>query len=84
MPYVKLRQNRQFNSARGVGSVKKVLCRGFKVLRFRMRDVDERLWIAIYQRKPGTLNLHHNPVAFSKGVIEIGHFEIYLCQFAGD
>src|SRR5438132_10934718 len=53
------------------------LRRRLEILRLRGRDVHEGLWIAIHQRKPAALYLHHDAVAATKHVIYIGHREVH-------
>ena len=50
--------------------------------RLGIRNVGKRLRIAIRQRKPRALHLHHDAVAAAEGVKNIGHrkVDIRLCQ----
>lgn len=49
----------------------------------RLIDVDEFLWIAIYQRKPTARDLHHYAVTPLEGMKRILHSERYERYFAG-
>ena len=43
-----------------------------------MVDVDELLGIAVGQRKPRALHLHHDPVPAAKGVRDVGQRESHF------
>src|SRR5579883_2187422 len=79
----RLRQDQNFDSAGGIRSSIYAFGGWFEILGPRMRDISEGLRIAVYEREPGALDLHHDAVSFTKRVVEIGHFEIDLGHFAG-
>src|SRR5260221_11952613 len=41
-----------------------------EILRFGVIDIAERLRIAIHQREPRALHVHHDPMPASEGVLE--------------
>src|SRR5208283_2432242 len=48
----------------------------------RIRNVHKYLWIAISQRKPRALHLHHDAMATPEGMVHILHRESYFLHFA--
>src|SRR5580658_2352752 len=54
-----------------------------KVGRLGIRDIQEGLRIAIRERKPGALNLHHDAMAAAKSVVHVLHREGYFLDLAG-
>ena len=56
--------------------MKDLLGRLLEILRLRIRDVRKRLRVAIRQREPGALHLHHDPMPAPEGMQQIGHLEI--------
>ncbi len=48
-----------------------------------MVDIAEFLRVAIHQRKPTALHLHHNPVASAKGVTNVRHGPIDARSLSG-
>ena len=49
-----------------------------KILRLSPRDVEEQLRVSVHERKPGTLNLHHDLMALTKRVTDVRHVEFDL------
>src|SRR5580698_7340704 len=71
--------------ARGLAlTVVHVLRGANKVGRFRIGNVQERLRIAIGEREPGALNLHHDAMAAAKSVVHVLHCEGHFLDLAGD
>src|SRR5690348_15197432 len=54
-----------------------------EVGRLGVRDVEKLLRIAIHQREPGALDLHHDAVTGAESVQHVGHPELDLLLFAG-
>src|SRR5215204_86716 len=52
--------------------------RFLKILFIRFIYIDEFLWIAVDQRKPGTLDLYHNAMVFLKCMSDIWEFITYF------
>ena len=53
-----------------------------KVFEFGARNIDERLRIAINQRKPGALNLNHHAMAASERMEYVGDREFNFRDLA--
>ena len=53
-----------------LGSLLKIRVRPLFIVRHKL------LWIARDEREPGALNLHHDPVAAAKGMIDVWQFKI--------
>jgi hypothetical protein len=49
----------------------------------RMKDIDESLGISVDQRKPGALDLNHDPVPLLEGVKYVLKLERDLSDFVG-
>jgi hypothetical protein len=47
----------------------------FEVGRLGAINIDERLWVAVHEREPGALHLHHDFVAAEESVIDVGQLE---------
>src|SRR5579864_5635433 len=58
-------------------------CGLLKVGRLGVGNVLESLRIAIHQREPGTLQLHHDPMPAPKRVVDVRHRKIDLFDFSG-
>ena len=56
----------------------------FKIHSLGGRNIKKHLRVAVGQGKPGTLDLHHNPVSRTKDVANIRHCEGDLRLLAGD
>src|SRR6188474_2075953 len=50
----------------------------------RFVNVDKLLWIAIDEREPGALYLHHDSVANLKRVVHVRHCELNLRYLVGN
>src|ERR1700722_2604987 len=47
-----------------------------KIFGFGLRNIFKSLWIAVDQRKPRALDLHHDAMAATESVIDAGQIEI--------
>src|SRR5713101_1692729 len=54
-----------------------------KIRRLRIRNVDEGLRVAVGEREPRTLNLHHDAVPAPESVVDVLHREADLLNLAG-
>src|SRR5450759_5007805 len=82
MPRSRRRHERELDEARLVRSMVDAL-NGFPVIpRLRPEDVrHERLWIAVVEREPGRLHLHHDPVTRKEDVVRRGKSEAVRQRF---
>src|SRR5260370_23538555 len=77
-----LRHHQHFHSAGRILLVEHLLRGLLEILSFGVGDVGEDLRIAVRQRQPGTLHLHHDPATATKRVVEVGHREVDVCFFS--
>src|SRR5262249_2507417 len=73
---LRLWQSLRYNSRRPLARSKNSVRGSLKIRFLRTIDVGERLRIAIDQRKPGALYLHHDFMTAAKGVINV--FQLVL------
>src|SRR5579864_2423929 len=68
---------RQLNKALLAGCVVNPLYRLLVVARLGPEDaLHERLWIAVVERKPARLHLHHDSMARQEDVVSVGQREL--------
>ena len=59
------------------------VCALMKILQLGSGDVHEDLRVAVHKREPVALHMHHNEVASTEGVADVGNLELDLREFVG-